>query len=116
MLLLHSYVVSPLNPTPQGDPTHGFVLYQNRSEAERLGLIRTSQPRPDSPLGGTGTVSMQVEHQTVIRGPNGLPDGNLTGLGRKSIRIESIKSYAEGLIVADFSHFPEPQCGSWPAL
>lgn len=90
----------PQTTPTNGDPTHGFVLYQNRSEAERLGLISVD--------GDVAT--MKVEHTTTITGTN------LTNMGRKSVRVESLATYKEGLIVADFAQVPKKQCGSWPAL
>lgn len=53
---------------------------------------------------------MMVDYTTAIRGTN------LTNMGRKSVRVESIATYKEGLIVADFARVPRMQCGSWPAL
>lgn len=92
--------IQPLTPTSQGDdPTHGFVLYQNSSEARSLGLVQ--------PL--NNTLKLKVDDTTKIH-------GNLTGQGRRSVRLESVASYAEGLVVADFSHLPQPKCGAWPAL
>ncbi|ROV97376.1 hypothetical protein VMCG_06843 [Cytospora schulzeri] len=80
------------------DPSHGFVLYQNKSEATRLGLIQT-----------VGDVSViKPDTNTVITDP--------TGYGRKSVRLQSITRYNHGLIIADFSHLPQSICGSWPAF
>jgi hypothetical protein len=39
-----------------------------------------------------------------------------TGSGRKSVRIESKKTYLHGLFIADMSHMPGGICGTWPAL
>lgn len=89
-------------PTKQGsDPTHGFVDYQNGSEASRLGLVSTAA--------ADGAARLGVDDATVLR-------GNLSGAGRRSVRLESVASYREGLIVADFSHLPQRRCGAWPAL
>jgi hypothetical protein len=79
------------------DPTHGFVLYQNRSEAERMGLVQY--------VGDVAAI--MVDYKTVIDDP--------LGYGRKSVRIESTAKYNHGLIIADFSHLPKAQCGIWPA-
>lgn len=80
------------------DPTHGFVLYQNRSEAERLGLVQT-----------VGDVSViMVDYATVVDNPR--------GYGRRSVRIESTAAYNHGLVIADFSHLPKSQCATWPAF
>lgn len=79
------------------DPTHGFVLYQNRSEAERIGLVQM--------VGDVAAI--MVDYKTVIEDP--------LGYGRKSVRIESTATYNHGLVIADFSHLPKAQCGTWPA-
>lgn len=79
------------------DPTHGFVLYQNRSEAERFGLAQIVDD----------VAAITVDPITVIEDP--------LGYGRKSVRIESTATYNHGLIIADFSHLPKAQCGTWPA-
>lgn len=57
-----------------------------------------------------GVAMMRVDTETVYSGRN------LSGLGRASVRVESVASYGEGLIVGDFTHLPPPQCGIWPAL
>ncbi|KAJ0107769.1 hypothetical protein J7T55_000031 [Diaporthe amygdali] len=80
------------------DPTHGFVLYQNRSEAERLGLVQT----------WGDVVGIMVDYTNVIENPR--------GYGRNSVRIESTATYNHGLVIADFSHLPKAQCGTWPAF
>jgi hypothetical protein len=36
--------------------------------------------------------------------------------GRMSIRLESKKSYNQGLIVVDLAHMPGSICGTWPAF
>lgn len=79
------------------DPTHGFVLYQNRSEAERMGLVQM--------VGDVAAI--MVDYTTVIEDP--------LGYGRKSVRIESTATYNHGLVITDFSHLPKAQCGTWPA-
>ncbi|ROW10754.1 hypothetical protein VPNG_05049 [Cytospora leucostoma] len=80
------------------DTTSGFVLYQNFSEAQRLGLIQT-----------VGDVSViRSDAETVIADP--------TGYGRKSVKIQSISAYNHGLFIIDFSHLPSLQCGTWPAF
>ncbi|POS75235.1 beta-1,3-endoglucanase [Diaporthe helianthi] len=80
------------------DPTHGFVLYQNRSEAERMGLAQVVDDG----------VAIMVDYKTVIDDP--------LGYGRKSVRIESTASYNHSLVIADFWHLPKAQCGTWPAF
>lgn len=79
------------------DPTHGFVNYRSRADAERLGLIATQ---------GT-EMYLGVNHADAFPFP---------GKGRDSVRIESKAVYTKGLIIASFSHLPEQSCGTWPAL
>lgn len=73
------------------DPTHGFVVYQNRSSSEDLGLIE----------------------RTSDYARWGVDSTNVTPLGRPSIRITSKKTYNYGLIVADIEHMPGGICGTW---
>jgi hypothetical protein len=77
------------------DPTSGYVNYRNRSDAESLGLIATQ---------GT-EMYIGVDHASTLD-PN--------GKGRNSVRLESKNSFDSGLIIASFSHLPQPVCGAWP--
>lgn len=38
------------------------------------------------------------------------------GVGRRSVRIESKKTYNKGLFVVDVKHMPGGICGTWPAF
>ncbi|KAG6068455.1 hypothetical protein E4U32_000608 [Claviceps aff. humidiphila group G2b] len=80
------------------DPSHGFVSYQSRPNAEGRGLYSVDE--------STGVVRLGVDHTNVLP---------LTG-GRPSIRLESKEAYNHGLFVADFLHMPPSQCGLWPAF
>ncbi|KAG6086238.1 hypothetical protein E4U15_000796 [Claviceps sp. LM218 group G6] len=80
------------------DPSHGFVAYQSRPNAEARGLYSVDE--------STGVVRLGVDHTNVLP---------LTG-GRPSIRLESKEAYTHGLFVADFLHMPPSQCGLWPAF
>jgi len=77
-----------------GDPTHGFVKYQSRGDAQNQGLINENNNR----------VYMGVDSNTV--NPSG---------GRNSVRVTSNKAYTHGLFIADIAHMPGAACGSWPA-
>ncbi|KAJ3287371.1 hypothetical protein HK104_008644 [Borealophlyctis nickersoniae] len=78
-----------------GDPTHGFVDYVDRNTAQSQGLISTSG----------SNVLIRSDSTNVAQ-----------GRGRKSVRLESKKSYQQGtLIVADIQHMPIG-CGTWPAF
>lgn len=79
------------------DPTHGYVNYRSRKDAETLGLIQTQ---------GT-EMYVGVNHGDTF---------DVSGKGRDSIRLESKATYTKGLIIASFSHLPEQSCGTWPAL
>ncbi|KAI8816132.1 concanavalin A-like lectin/glucanase domain-containing protein [Fimicolochytrium jonesii] len=77
------------------DPTHGYVDYVDRGTAQSQGLIQA-----------TG-------QQAFIR-----PDSTnvASGRGRKSVRLQSKKTYNQGsLIIADVAHMPVG-CGTWPAF
>ena len=79
------------------DPTSGFVNYRNQHDAKQLGLIDT-------------------QGSEVFLGGNHADKFNANGKGRDSVRLESQSSYTHGLFIADFTHLPQPVCGSWPAL
>jgi len=76
------------------DPTHGFVKYQSRGNAQSQGLINENNNK----------VYMGVDSNTV--NPSG---------GRNSVRVTSNKAYTHGLFIADIAHMPGSACGSWPA-
>ncbi|EON96991.1 putative mixed-linked glucanase protein [Phaeoacremonium minimum UCRPA7] len=79
------------------DPTSGFVNYRNELDAAALGLIATQ---------GT-EMFLGVNHRDIF---------NASDKGRDSVRLESKNSYNHGLFIADFTHFPKPTCGVWPAF
>ncbi|KAI0838621.1 glycoside hydrolase family 16 protein [Hypoxylon sp. FL0890] len=80
------------------DPNGGYVQYQSRTSATNLGLIKTSNDE----------VYIGVDHTEG--------DYNPSGVGRKSVRLESKNVYNHGLVIADFTYLPKPVCGSWPAF
>ncbi|KAL2760308.1 glycoside hydrolase family 16 protein, partial [Sodiomyces alcalophilus JCM 7366] len=79
------------------DPTSGFVSYKGPAEAQELGLLKTVGE--DFYLG--------VDSKSTL---------NPNGIGRASVRLESKSTYKKGLFVGDFTHFPKPTCGTWPAF
>ncbi|ETN38428.1 uncharacterized protein HMPREF1541_06463 [Cyphellophora europaea CBS 101466] len=91
------------------DPTHGFVTYVSQSEAQAAGLISAGS-----------SAKMLVDSQTVLPVPASRDvywDRN--GVGRRSVRIESQKSWTHGLFIADLNHMPSSSdagCGTWPAF
>ncbi|CRK42825.1 hypothetical protein BN1723_005434 [Verticillium longisporum] len=79
------------------DPTSGYVSYKGRAEAEELGILKTVGDE----------FYLGVDAKTKL---------DPTGIGRSSVRLESKAKYNKGLYIADFSHFPKPTCGTWPAF
>lgn len=79
------------------DPTSGYVNYVSREQAVADGLIATQGSE----------MYIGVDHATPL---------DIDGPGRKSVRLESKKSFDSGLIVASFSHLPKAVCGAWPAF
>ncbi|KAI8279143.1 putative endo-1,3(4)-beta-glucanase [Colletotrichum sp. SAR 10_98] len=79
------------------DPTSGYVNYQSAENAQAQGLLKIVDN--DLYLGADSTTTLDA-----------------AGVGRSSVRIESKSKYQKGLFVADFSHFPKPTCGAWPAF
>lgn len=80
------------------DPTKGFVTYVDQDTAQNDDLVGITPG---------GSVYIGVDHTSVLD-PN--------GAGRKSVRIESKKSYDYGLFIVDLKHMPGSACGSWPAF
>jgi hypothetical protein len=72
-----------------------LVKFVDQGTAQNAGLI--------SQLGTS--VKFGVDHQTVN------PQN-----GRMSVRLESKKTYNQGLIVVDLAHMPSSICGTWPAF
>ncbi|PWN26750.1 hypothetical protein BDZ90DRAFT_232867 [Jaminaea rosea] len=74
------------------DPTHGLVVYQSADQAKQLNLTRVEN---DLFYMGVSTVEEQLA-------------------GRPSIRINSQKSYSDGIYVLNATHMPT-SCAVWPA-
>lgn len=77
------------------DPTHGFVEYVDRPTAQETGLSGVNN----------GSIYMGVDSRTS-NPPN----------GRRSVRLESEKTFGQGLFIADITHMPSSTCGVWPAF
>ncbi|KAJ3497009.1 hypothetical protein NLG97_g2225 [Lecanicillium saksenae] len=77
------------------DPTHGFVEYVDRQTGQTDGLSGIKN----------GTIYMGVDH-TTANPPS----------GRRSVRLESQKTFTQGLFIADIAHMPTNACGVWPAF
>ncbi|OAA67501.1 Concanavalin A-like lectin/glucanase [Cordyceps fumosorosea ARSEF 2679] len=80
----------------QPDPTQGFVEYVDLPTAQNAGLSAIRQD---------GTIYMGVD-TTTYNPPN----------GRRSVRVESQKTFTKGLFIADIAHMPSNTCGVWPAF
>ena len=91
------------------DPTHGFVTYLNQSAAQSNQLISAGR-----------SAKMLVDSTTVLPVPaDSSAYWGQNGVGRKSVRIESQKSWTHGLFVVDLNHMPSSStggCGTWPAF
>jgi hypothetical protein len=74
------------------DPTFGYVDYVNLATAEQYGLINLTE------VGNTGVARWGVDTVGILD-----PSANL---GRKSIRLQSAKTYTHGLFVLDVKHLP----------
>lgn len=81
------------------DPTHGFVTYLTQEAAQQQGLVN---------LTSSGSVYMGVDSNTIL--------DPTSGPGRSSVRVQSKKTYTNGLFVVDIQHMPESACGIWPAF
>ncbi|TFK48559.1 glycoside hydrolase family 16 protein [Heliocybe sulcata] len=77
------------------DPTHGNVDFVGKSEAMSSGMAYVQSDNT--------TVIAVDDKSTVAVGGN-----------RKSVRIQSKKTYTKGLFIADFWSMPHG-CGVWPA-
>ncbi|KAH9879897.1 hypothetical protein J1614_001921 [Plenodomus biglobosus] len=78
------------------DPTDGFVQYQTREAAASQNLVGL--------LEDTQSIFMGVDYKT--KDPK----------GRASVRLESTKTWNQGLLIADIRHMPDSICGTWPAF
>jgi len=75
------------------DPTHGYVNYVSREQAQQQGLINTNGNK----------VYIGTDHTN-----------NANGRGRNAVRITSNRQFNGGIFVMDLDHMPQG-CGTWPA-
>ncbi|KAG9189563.1 hypothetical protein G6011_06431 [Alternaria panax] len=80
--------------------TQGLALYVSKEEATRLGLARIED----------GKVHLGVDTDQVL-----IPQEPGEGYGRKSVRLEGVQTFDNGLFIVDFDHLPSG-CGMWPAF
>lgn len=88
------------------DPTHGYVDFVGRTEAENLSIIGFDDV--------TGLIYMGADFNNVVPSD---------GRGRKAVRLESnFQTSGDVLIVIDLVHMPSSDghlsngCGVWPAF
>ncbi|TLD19739.1 hypothetical protein PspLS_09504 [Pyricularia sp. CBS 133598] len=81
------------------DPTHGFVKYVTREQAQMYNLTSASST----------SAILRVDDTSS---PYTFPD---VSEGRMSVRVESKRQYDRGLFIFDVKHTPFG-CGTWPAL
>ncbi|OCL08148.1 glycoside hydrolase family 16 protein [Glonium stellatum] len=79
------------------DPTKGFVTYVDKATALSAGLAKIVN----------GKVYLGADNTTVL---------SPQGPGRRSVRLESIDTFNNGLLVGDFDHMPGNACGIWPSF
>lgn len=84
------------------DPTSGYVQYVDANTAQTSGLARVVNENQ---------VYLGVDNSTIINRSN----NNDAPSGRKSIRLESLYTFDRGILIADFAHVPNSECGTWPA-
>ncbi|OAG02636.1 uncharacterized protein CC84DRAFT_1097515, partial [Paraphaeosphaeria sporulosa] len=77
------------------DPTNGFVQYQSKEAATQQNLVGYFED--------TQSIFLGVDYKT--KDPK----------GRASVRVESTKTWNQGLLIADIKHMPDSTCGTWPA-
>ncbi|KAL1601747.1 hypothetical protein SLS60_006662 [Paraconiothyrium brasiliense] len=77
------------------DPTNGFVQYQTKDAATQNQLVGYFED--------TQSVFLGVDYK------------NKDPKGRASVRVESTKTWNQGLLIADIRHMPDSTCGTWPA-
>lgn len=77
----------------QPDPQNGFVRYMDRTPATNAALVRNVN----------GDTYLGVDFTTPL---------TVNGPGRGSVRIESKKTYQEGLFIVDLKHMPSSTCGT----
>ncbi|CAH7669030.1 concanavalin A-like lectin/glucanase domain-containing protein [Phakopsora pachyrhizi] len=96
--------------------THGAAYYVNREDAQRLKLAYVDENhRAILAVDSKTDLSNDTMPSVLLNTTDGTHQVNPLGL-RKSVRIESIKTYDFGsLIIADFYHVPQG-CASWGAF
>jgi len=77
-----------------GDPTHGYVYYASKDQANAWGYTSVSN----------NVVYIRSDHTSVA-----------SGSGRGSVRLTSGAQYSHGLFIFDVVHMPYG-CGTWPAI
>ncbi|KAF1838567.1 hypothetical protein BDW02DRAFT_390966 [Decorospora gaudefroyi] len=81
--------------------TDGAALYVSKNEAVELGLAKIEDNK----------VYLGVDTTSTF-----VYEGVGSDTGRKSVRLEGVETFDNGLVIADFDHLPSGGCGQWPAF
>ncbi|OKL60793.1 hypothetical protein UA08_03175 [Talaromyces atroroseus] len=82
------------------DPTHGYVQYVDANTAQASGFARAVN---------NSQVYLGVDNSTVLN------VSSSATTGRRSVRLESLHTFDQGILITDFAHVPSGVCGAWPA-
>lgn len=88
------------------DPTHGFVKYEDKQDAFRLNLAKTTDVSVPGLHSPTNVVHLAAQSGAI----------SSSSAGRSSVRVTSRRQFPHGLFISDFAHLPQAECGIWPAL
>ena len=88
------------------DPTHGFVKYEDKQDAFRLNLAKTTDVSVPGLHSPTNVVHLAAQSGAI----------SSSSAGRSSVRVTSRRHFPYGLFISDFAHLPQAECGIWPAL
>jgi hypothetical protein len=81
--------------------TGGLALYVPKTEASSLGLARYQDEQ----------VYLGVDNTSFLDSSTAGP-----GNGRNSVRLESVQTFDNGLVILDLGHLPGGCCGLWTTL
>lgn len=99
------------------------MTYVDRPTAANYkGKVAGSNQQPLINSGDSAPVLMHVDYTSTYDGDAPVRQYDveeqpaINGVGRPSVRIESVDRYTNALIVVDVSHMPGGICGVWPAF
>ena len=91
-----------IDPSYNGDPTHGSVNYLSKTNALSSGIAKISNNQ----------VYLGVDYTNIAPPIKSSPKTH----GRNSVRLESKSTWGSGRLIADIQHMPGSICGVWPSL